>query len=95
MNEVSRSLPKDILVGRTLVNLKSPGFPVRVVNVSDSTRLISKGTGLAKCELVEYVSSVEQSSTPTTDAELPSHLGDLFKRSSVNLDCDQKDKLHC
>ena len=52
MNEVSRSLPKDILVGRTLVNLKSPAFPVRVVNVSDSTRGISKATELAKCKLV-------------------------------------------
>ena len=50
-----RILPNDVLIGRTLVDLQNSSFPVRVANVSNSSRTIRKGTELATCEMVESV----------------------------------------
>ena len=87
-----RILPNDVLVGRTLVDLRNSSFPVRVANVSDSSRTIRKGTELATCEMVESVCTGEES-TPSAmnrKTEVPSQVRDLYERSAVNLDDDQK-----
>lgn len=88
------SFSKKILVGRTLVTLGNSAFPVRVVNVSDASLNVAKGSELAVCEAVEYVSSVEPLENPKSNTEIPSHIYKLFERSSTYLDKDQKDKLH-
>ena len=66
----------DLLVGRTLVDLRRPGFPVRVANISDFSRTIPEGIELAKCELVESLSTGDRSTRPTTNngIEVPSHV---------------------
>jgi hypothetical protein len=47
---------KDIMVGRTLVNLENnEEFPVRVLNLCNSYRVLKKGTQIAKCSNVEAV----------------------------------------
>lgn len=65
-----RILPSDVLVGRTLVNLRNSSFPVRVANVLDNSRTICKGTKLAACEMVESVLSGDKSAM-NRDTEVP------------------------
>jgi hypothetical protein len=47
---------KDVMIGRTLVDLDGRDeFPVRVVNVSNNARVLKEGTPIAKCSNVEAV----------------------------------------
>ena len=48
-----RVLPNDLLVDRT-VDLRRPGFPVRVANISDFSRTIPEGTELTTISVVGY-----------------------------------------
>jgi hypothetical protein len=81
-------------VGRTLVNLQCPVLPVRVANLSDAERKIEKGSVIAECDAVESVMVGEVPRTKTTSPDnVPSHLEDLFERSSRNLDEHQKEQL--
>lgn len=87
-----------ILVGRTLVDLRSPeGLPVRVLNLSDKVRYLKKGTEVADFEPVAYAVSMEKEQTtpvvPNTDTGVPAHLVDLFNRSGRNLNVDQQGEL--
>lgn len=88
-------LPNGVLVGKTLVNLRKPEFPVRVVNISDVSQTISKGAELAVCDVVESVMVKNSDKNPaeTNDNEIPSHVYDLLKRSCAGLDSDQQEKL--
>ena len=88
-----RILPNDVLVGRTLVDLRNSSFPVRVANVSDSSRTIRKGTELATCEMVESAVTGDESTCSAMSREtvrdIPRQVRDLYERSAINLDNDQ------
>ena len=87
-----RILPNDVLIGKKLVDLRNSSFPVRVANVSDSSRTIRKGTELATCEMVESVLTGDGSpcSAMNRETEIPRQVRDLYERSAVNLDDGQK-----
>ena len=50
----------EIILARTVVDVRKPTFAVRVMNLSDEERVVRKGTEVACCESVEYVTLISQ-----------------------------------
>ncbi|CAB3981552.1 Retrovirus-related Pol poly from transposon, partial [Paramuricea clavata] len=77
---------KEVIVGRTLVDLKQKNIPVRVVNLSSTRKKLSRGTEIAVCEPIACItpilasSSKEQKVTLDVDS-IPEHLQDLYKKN--------------
>ena len=55
-----QALGKGLLVGRSLVDLRSRLLPVRVMNLSNKPRKLPKGTFIGLCEPVISMSDVEE-----------------------------------
>ena len=55
-----QALGEGLLVGRSLVDLRSSLLPVRVMNLSNKPRKLPKGTFIGLCEPVISVSEVEE-----------------------------------
>jgi hypothetical protein len=88
-----------LLTGWTLVDLSQPTVPVRIMNQADGERKIKCGSIVAVCEPVQSILTKQDTSgslvaESAADRELPSHLTDLFERSSNGLDIHQKQQLH-
>ncbi len=69
------------------------------MNLADEERKIKCGSIVAVCKPVQSVLTQQDTSgslmaESTADRELPSHLADLFERSSIGLDVHQKQQLH-
>ena len=88
-----QALGEGLLVGRSLVDLRSSLLPVRVMNLSNKPRKLPKGTYIGLCEPVISVSEVEETPYCGTgkheechsDGRLPDHLQELYNRSKDNL----------
>ena len=84
----------DLLVARTLVDLKGEQIPLRVMNLYNKPQRIKKGTDLARCEAVsadctseadvgsEVVGTIQKVEKETN---IPPHLTDLYDRSTGSL----------
>ena len=55
-----QALGEGLLVGRSLVDLRSRLLPVRVMNLSNKPRKLPKGTFIGLCEPVISMSEVEE-----------------------------------
>ena len=80
----SGQVVEGVLVGRTLVDLQQPEVPVRVMNLSDQPRTISKGTDLAACEELCSVQPFRPHKGSALD-EMPPHLAELYEKSIEGL----------
>ena len=83
---------QDLLVGRTLVTLDQPIATVRLMNLSDQTRHLRKGTVVATCEPVESV--FKPTIGEVSGKQLPEYLKTLFEESSAGLTSQQTNQLH-
>ncbi|XP_028408645.1 uncharacterized protein LOC114531194 [Dendronephthya gigantea] len=95
----NRGLPGDVLVARTVVDLRKPVVAVRVLNLSDEERKLRKGVNVASCEIVDSLAVVEKpeeamSTETMIDGDLKEVVKELYTRSSEGLDNVQKKKLH-
>ena len=82
-----------LLTGRTLVDMSTETFYVCTANLSHRPINIKSGTVLAIAEAVDEVEADISQSEVTGGPDLPSHLLDLFDRSSKNLSAEQRGKL--
>ena len=80
-------ITQDLLVGRTLVELRQSIATVRLMNLSEETRFLHKGTVVAICEPVESV--IKPDTVDQSETSLPKHLHELFERSSAGLTSEQ------
>ena len=79
---------RDLLVARTLVDLKGPQIPLRVMNLSNQSHKINKGSVLAHCETLSagYTFETDDSEDEILgtvqnvckEMKLPPHLTDLL-----------------
>ena len=78
---------RDLLVARTLVNLKGSQIPLRVMNLSTQSQKISKGAELAHCETLSTNCTIKTDGDEdeTIEIKLPPHLTDLYDCSTRNL----------
>ena len=85
------SVHSDLLVGKTLVDLRGTGVPVRMMNLSNQPKQIKQGFELAKCTPVTSVASHpkkhQQSGNCTV---LPNYMKALYYKSVSNLECQQQ-----
>jgi len=79
-----------LFLGRTLIRNSPGGIPVRLMNPSDEPRTLHKGTVVGLLHPVVEVQTTglpgiqqKASNRPSIDGMVPSHLDDLYKRSSV------------
>ena len=79
-----------VLVCRTLVDLEHPTVPVQVMNLSTEPRKIGKGTHLASCEPIVCVLRHDDETAYNTGEQLPEHLRELYKRSTTDLNIEQR-----
>ena len=90
-------LVADLAVGKTLVELRHPTVPVRVLNLSEGPRTIAKGITVASCvpvETVRHLHSPPSSSLPgESRTGLPPHLESLYARSATHLSSEQGEML--
>lgn len=91
-----RVLPSEIILARTVVDLRKPTFAVRVMNLSDEERVVRKGTEVACCESVEYVTLISQDEVNKKQdgSQLHRSLQELYDRSAEGLEHSEKRKLH-
>ena len=82
----------DLLVARTLVDLKGQQIPLRVMNLSSQPRKIRKGAELAYCETVSADCASESDvgvlgtvQSVGGETQLPPHLTELYDRSTGSL----------
>ena len=96
----NRGLPADMLVARTVVDLGKPVIAIRMLNMSDKERIIQKGTDIAKCEIIDSVTVVEEPEEGASKrpgrgfGELNGLMKELYDRSSAGLQDTQKEKLY-
>ena len=86
---------KDLLVARTLVDLKGSQIPLRVMNLSTQPQKINKGAELAHCETLSTNCTIKMDGDEDEiigavqnvykEMKLPPHLMDLYDRSTRNL----------
>ncbi|CAB3992131.1 Retrovirus-related Pol poly from transposon 412 [Paramuricea clavata] len=90
-----RGLPSEIILARTVVDLRKPRFVVRVMNLSDKERVVKKGTEEASCESVQCVTLLSGNSSAMKQEvpEFHEALQELYERSAEGLDSSQKEKL--
>jgi hypothetical protein len=88
-------LPQDVIVGRTLIDLRQPNLAVRTINLSTEEKTIKKGVSVATFEPVECVTTQEEHvvSEEKNNSAVPEHLHNLFEQSKLGLDAEQKEKL--
>ena len=86
----------DLLISKTLVDLYRDHIPVQVLNLSSEPRKIKCGTEMASCKLVSSVinsSEHEQINKLVTLMELPGHLKQLYEKSVISLDSQEKEQV--
>ena len=78
---------KQVLVARSLVNLRTDIIPVRVLNPHDQPRQLFKETVLGSCEIVQQVetdvqncSKLNQMNTDTETSSIPEHFQILLAK---------------
>ncbi len=79
---VQKSYASDgLMIGRTLVDLREPSVPVRVMNLSDNPKRIKKGSVIAVGDVVQSVliQSSHNEGIQGEDSEVPEHLRDLYQ----------------
>ena len=82
-----------LMIGRTLVNLREPLVPVRVMNLSDNPRRIKKGSMIAVGGFVQSVlgtQSCHNEEIREDSSKIPEHLQDLYQRSISGLNPGQQ-----
>ncbi|XP_028418335.1 uncharacterized protein LOC114543636 [Dendronephthya gigantea] len=92
----NRGLPSEVILARTVVDVRKPTFVVRVMNLSDEERVIRKGTEVASCESVECVTLSGESEVSERQQvpEFHQTLRELYERSAEGLDGSQRKKLY-
>lgn len=92
--------PKQILTVPGIIETQQLTPVINVVNYGDTEVTLQKNESVGTCESymegnleVEQIRAVQVGQTHTVDTGFPEHLNDLLKRSSENLDEDQKKAL--
>ncbi len=83
----------DLAVGKTLVELQRTSVAVRVMNLSEEPRTITKGALVASCVPVDCVRSLDSLPKDAINQDLPPHMEDLYERSSKLLTVQQRGAL--
>ena len=91
---------KQVLVARSLVNLRTDIIPVRVLNPHDQPRQLFKETVLGSCEIVEQIetgvqncSKLNQMNTNTETSSIPEHFQTLLAKCQPLLSVKQQQEV--
>lgn len=87
---------KNLLIGRCVVNDSEGRIPVRVLNTSPVQRKLKKGMEIALLEPIIQISDLQKHDdpqTPNKNEAVPEHLKELYEKSAVNLNQEQREKV--